>query len=423
MPNQYTVTSTSNIFTRLFRSVIGIGIGLVLFLASFWVLWWNEGRVDFSRIAKTAVQVSAEKPDENNNQKLIAVTGNASSTEQITEDQYIAPKDYLILRRETEMYAWIQKENQESSKSTGGSETTTTTYSYERKWVKNPSDSTNFKYPAEHTNPPKSINDHEYRTKLIRIGSYEIRQDGLTATNLIPLVLSEDVVRLPDNGSITSDGFIYIGTSTYESPATGDIRMKYYSLTPNDQVTLFGKQVGTNIESYTDTKDNTLFRIFPGNFDTAVKTMKTEYTMALWIFRFLGFFLMWLGLSFIFEPISVFLDILPMFGSLSRGLIGVITFAASLALTIVTIIIGIIFHNIVLLIGVLALCAVGVFVYSRTKKESSPLVQKAPPAQPVNPNLAAYIQQAKTAGASKESIAAELIKAGWPKDAVDQALS
>ena len=86
--------------------------------------------------------------------------------------------------------------------------------------------------------------------------------------------------------------------------------------------------------------------------------------------------MMWAGLSAVFRPISVFLDVVPLFGSLSKGIIGFITGLIALVLSIVTILVSMILHNVVALI-VSVLITSFVIAYVIKKKGNKPKVIKA----------------------------------------------
>lgn len=93
----------------------------------------------------------------------------------------------------------------------------------------------------------------------------------------------------------------------------------------------------------------------------------------LWIMRVVGFLIMWFGLMLFFEPVSTLFDILPIFGSLSRGIIAVASFVVALALSVVTIIISLVVHNIVALIIVVGIIiALAIFGLKYWKKMKAP---------------------------------------------------
>ena len=59
MPEQYTEVTRKGYGTRIGESITGILFGLILFIASFVLIFWNEGRYDLSKLARTAVEIEA----------------------------------------------------------------------------------------------------------------------------------------------------------------------------------------------------------------------------------------------------------------------------------------------------------------------------------------------------------------------------
>jgi hypothetical protein len=78
--------------------------------------------------------------------------------------------------------------------------------------------------------------------------------------------------------------------------------------------------------------------------------------------------MMWIGLSMSFDPLNTMLDILPFLGSAGRFVTGAIMFGIAFSLSLVTIIIAIIAHNIFLMIGLFVLLIGGIMLWSRVRK-------------------------------------------------------
>ena len=76
--------------SRLGKAVGGVIVGIILFLASFGLLFWNEGNYLHTAQALQAGQesclsVSADKVDEANEGKLVCVSGKASTSETLKD--------------------------------------------------------------------------------------------------------------------------------------------------------------------------------------------------------------------------------------------------------------------------------------------------------------------------------------------------
>ena len=103
------------------NSIKGVLFGIILFAGSFLLLFWNEGRVDVSQIAKTAIEISAESvtSDAALNNIFVSITGAVSSQETIGDGMFLKPDAFLIVERKAEMYAWVEHESSQSRTNTG----------------------------------------------------------------------------------------------------------------------------------------------------------------------------------------------------------------------------------------------------------------------------------------------------------------
>lgn len=374
MPNQFTEITTTSYGGRIINSIKGVLFGVIIFVASFGLLYWNEGRVDLSTIAKTATEIDATSVSNNSsfNGKIVSATGILDSNETIGDNLFLKPDRFIGVERKTEMYSWIEKSESRSNKNIGGSETTETTYTYTTDWKENPQPSSDFRHPEEHENPQKMIESVVNKVQSATLGVYKVEMSSVALPQFKKLQLNQQNISLSQGAILANDSYVFIGknaSSTFNNPQIGDLRVSYSVLYPGNTATILGKLDDGNISPYFDKKNNRLYRIFSGTRDEAISTLHSEYTLSLWIFRLVGFLMMWIGLSLLFGPISVLLDILPIFGALSRLIIGVATFIVSLVLTIVTIFVSMIIHNIIALFIALAVAvAIIIFVVMKFKK-------------------------------------------------------
>ncbi len=351
MPDQIVETSTTGWLQRILNSFLGILMGLALFIGSFVVLYWNEGHFDLSKDAKKAVQITATQPSNPSlNGKLIAVTGPVSSTETLGDGLYLKPTNILALTRKAEIFEWNESQQSSSKTNIGGSNTSTTTYTYALDWTDSPHDSLQFKNPTGHVNPKKTIDDMTLRVKSAQIGNYSLDMQTIDLPSFSLIPLNQDNTIVTTNTTVGPD-YVYIGHGTLESPQLGDMRVSYSGLSDNTTLTAMGAQNNTMVSSYYDAGGHKLYRLFEGSLGDAVATLHKEYQLWIWIFRGVGFLMMWIGLMLFFGPISVILDVLPVFGGISRGAIGFLTFLLSVLLSAVTILVSIVLHSIIFLIG------------------------------------------------------------------------
>ena len=91
MPSSVSVTSSESWFSRLFGSIKSVLFGLILFIAAFPVLFWNEGRaVKTARSLKegagAVVSVPADAVNAANEGKLVHVSGAVATEAPVADD-------------------------------------------------------------------------------------------------------------------------------------------------------------------------------------------------------------------------------------------------------------------------------------------------------------------------------------------------
>lgn len=370
-------------------SCLGVLLGLLLFLGSFVLLVWNEGKLNLATVAQSSVDITAIANPATAQSQLVSVTDRITATTPLGDDRFLVPGPYVVVDRTVEMYAWDEQQKTERRRQLGGSETEVTTYTYESRWTSNPENSTNFKYAQNHRNPPKSIPDQLFKVPAAQVGQYRLdmqafnrvgarrsscESDGSIAewghggTLSLPqsgyLQLSDRNSRV-SNGAWRTDRYIFQGTGSPQAPKIGDVRVCYRVLPVNTVVTVFGKLEQQQITPYLY-RQTPVYRLLPGTRAAAIATLQDEHTLWTWIFRAGGFLMMWFGLMLMGSPLSVVLDVIPFLGSLASGFMFVSSLITALILSSVTILVAMSLQHPIawlLAIGV----AVGVLVLRRRR--------------------------------------------------------
>jgi hypothetical protein len=411
-----TVVTKQNIFQRFFSSIGGIFLGLILFLASFGVLFWNEGGQSLSVVLKKATEINSEQIDNSKNGQFIYTSGKITTQESIDDDLFLKPGEYLKIDRIVEMYSWEENSDSKTETSIGGTETTTTTYTYSKKWTDNPNDSSNFREKVDNTNPQAPVNrinpekiysNQTFYPKSAKIGVYNFNPAKTGTGNMQDLLLTPEILlleaenannqnqentennpgtensletkTLENQENTTSqvnqprleNGFVFLGKGSIANPEIGDIRVSYKVSYPNFIGTIFGRLNDDKILEYTDQKYNkTVLNLYTTDFQGALDSEDATHSTRQWLIRLGGFLMMWIGLTSILAPLSVILDVLPFLGSLSRTIISAIMFLVALVLSSITILISMVFHNIfALIITLLIVFAIlGFWIYSKKRK-------------------------------------------------------
>jgi len=399
------------------NSIKGIFLGLLLFFGSFVAIYLNEGRVNMANIARTAVEIEAtETVDAELNGQLVSTTGEALTTETIGDDLYLKPGNYISVHRTVEMYAWEERSETKTEEHLGGSETQTTTYTYHKGWSQLPADSSTFEEPLGHENPQKLTDSESYTVGTAKIGNFDLDMRELSLPGHKDLVLDDEMLDLTSvrNASVASDdtasvtdavvegfsfssdsadvevstgetaeedngesaklgsNYVYIGYGSIATPDIGDLRISYSVVPNNINATVFARQNGQSLTKYYDeATDTTLYRMFEGSRASAIKQMQFEYKMMLWVFRIVGFLMMWTGLAMLFGPIVTLMGVVPAFGDISGFLVKVATFVVALVLSIVTVIIAMILHSwlAILIIALAGIAGVAAYLKLKGKKK------------------------------------------------------
>lgn len=343
-----------NFSNRIMNSFVGVLFGLALFLGSFVFLFWNEGRDDISRLAKQAVELRPGVVDASYEGKLVSVTGVVDSQELLTDGLFLKPARFLELQRKTEMYGWIEKQERKS----GGSEEQQISYDYYRDWVENPKLAGDFKVSAGHENPSKTIASFSKYAERGTVGAYSFKPEDVSLPPSARVPLGDADIQA--GSGIRSNDFMFVRKSeggTPDAPQVGDIRASFHGLRPGFDGTIFGELKGSEIRAYAGENGERLHRLFAGGRNEAISRMRSEYRASLWIFRVLGFLLMWAGIGLILNPVSAVLGIVPFIGSISRYFLWLVTFGAALVLSVLTITVSLVLHS-PLVLGILVIVIV-----------------------------------------------------------------
>jgi transmembrane protein TMEM43 len=368
--DQFVRVTRTSWLGNIMNSFVGVLIGIILFVVAFPVLWFNEGRTNMATVAKSSVSVNGASVDQSAEGKQVAVAGTLASDQLLGDTPYFQPGAYIQLNRNAEMYAWVEKKESETKKEVGGSSTTKTTYTYEKQWTSSPENSNSFEVSAGHTNPSMAVKSDTFVVSSARVSAYSIDPGEISLPSATEIKLNADNTAGADSQKLAGN-YLFMGKGSIDNPQLGDIRISYSGVPAGINVTAFGKQQGSALVPYVTRNDDRLYRVFQTDRDGAIAQMNTEYQVIGWVLRLVGFLLMWIGLSMCFGPINAVLDVLPFLGSASRFLIGIVALPIALVLSIITIVISVLAHNILALIIVLGLIVGGVMLWSRVQKARS----------------------------------------------------
>lgn len=381
MPDSFTVTTSKSWFSRLAESIKSVLVGLVLFVASFPVLWWNEGRAvqtarSLEEGAGAVVSVSADQVVNANEGKLVHVTGPIATDAPVADEDLGVQVEAVKLVRNVSMYQWIEEEKSESRKKLGGGEEKVTTYEYRKDWSSSAVDSSSFQVPEGHENPGEfPLPSATFVADPVRLGSFTLsaaQVDQLDESQDLPLDAAA-AESLPEGMSATVDkGAFYMGADP-AAPRIGDVRISFQVINPA-QASVVGVQTGSTFAPYAAEAGDSILLVEEGTHTAAgmFQSAQEANKVLTWVLRGGGFLAMVLGLFLVFRPLAVLGDVVPFVGSLLGVGVGLFALLVGAVLSFSTIAIAWIFVRPLVGIGLLALAIGGLaWLISANRKKKA----------------------------------------------------
>ncbi|MEI9990138.1 MAG: TMEM43 family protein [Rhizomicrobium sp.] len=250
-----------------------------------------------------------------------------------TSDLSLSFDSQVAVDRTVEMYAWNEKKEEKTQDNTGGSQTTTTTYTYNKEWTESPADSSSFAHPEGHENPQLPFASHKYSASDAHLGGFTLDE---TTVGMIdaPTALTPTA---PD-GWAASGGNLYKGANP-ATPAVGDVRVHYTSIPSGTTVSVLAAQSHSGFAPYTTSNGYTIHLARAGNAQATemIKAQQQAEAFLTWILRAVGFVVMFIGFAMFFGPIATLAAVLPFLGTIVRGATSFFAFVLTIPVALVTI--------------------------------------------------------------------------------------
>jgi hypothetical protein len=372
--DSFTETTRTGLGSRLGNSIKGLLFGGLIFISSFVLLWWNEGRSvrtakGLAAGEKVTVDVVSDKVDHAADGKLVHTTGRAEGRDEVKDALFGVTAPGLVkLQRHAENYQWVESKTEKTETKFGGSEEKVTTYTYTQKWDEGTHGSEHFHKPEGHTNPRPIYTSKVFQSQDTRLGAYRlplilVNQWDDYQPHPLPTVESlPEAIR--SKASVDGD-WLYIG-GTPDAPKVGDARVRFESVPPGD-ASVLAQQVKDSFEAYETGYGTTIARIASGvqSAKAMFSAAKTENTIMTWVCRVSGFFLMFLGLSMVLNPLRVVADVVPFIGNLVGAGTGLAAFLLAGIGSAVTIALAWVFYRPALGIALLLIAAGAAFLLAK----------------------------------------------------------
>lgn len=389
----YTETTKTTYGQRVKKSFGGIGSGLLLLVVGTILLWWNEGRaVKTTKMLKEAAGVTVEMTDIGTidpqfDGKLVHATGMTATIDSLIDPDFGIGVTGVKLVRKVEYYQWVEKSKSTTKDKVGGSQETTTTYTYEKKWVSSPVNSEEFHDPEyQGANRIKIVVDDLRQTaENVTFGAYRLNKSQIASiSGEQPYVFSES-----DTERITNELFkeecqadttlsvkiqnnvVSFGRKT-GTPEVGDVRVTFTKVLPCE-VSLMAQVSGDTFVPFT-AKNGKSFDVLQTGVLSADQMYEGQHSankMWLWILRFLGIFLVIGGLKGIFGFLETLAKVVPFIANIIGAGVGLVCSLVGFAWSFIVIAIAWLAYRPVLGISLIVI-AVALIVLLARKKKAAP---------------------------------------------------
>lgn len=342
----YKETRTVGLGKRLGSSLSGLLVGLMMIAGGSFLLWWNEGNfVAADRAINEARAVTVELGDitvldPSKNGRLVHAVGPVETNDELEDPIFGLKVKAIRLERKVEYYQWVERSSSETRTKIGGEEETVTTYTYERKWVDRPVDSSAFHDPSAVSNNKNSvlttIESARFQAANVGFGAYRLPGfliNSIRGAEPFQVSLTEEKAaelnrRLSPSAPIShadwpdralvhaSDNTVFLGASP-DSPQIGNVRVSFQVTRPA-MVSLMAQCAGDTFTEYRAANGRTFSRLDLGarSLEEMYDSAHSENSLLTWLLRLAGLVLVIAGLKGLTAPLTVLASVLPPLGRL-----------------------------------------------------------------------------------------------------------
>lgn len=434
----YQEQRTTGYGTRVGNSFKAIGTGFILFCIGTALLWWNEGRTVktekmLEEVGGSYVEMeNPNKKDASLDGELICGSALATTEDSLSDNQFGVGAKAIALHRRVEYYQWVEDSKESSEDKLGGKEVTTTTYTYSKKWVSQPIESSEFKDPAYQNKNTvlTTVEESEQYAENVKFGAYQLNETlihQISSREGLDLNINEDLLKeldknaqvayerfygvkksakqtveqlaettvLSDSAKAVADSLKAVNDSIIKnavnkkdleyvhlagnvlyfgrvpgSPEIGDVRVTFEKVVPA-KVTVMAVVDGDSFKAFKAKNGKRFQRLVMGkkSGDEIIDIEKETNNMLLWVFRIFGVMLVIVGLKGIFGFLETLLKVVPFIANIFGWGVGVVCTILGLVWSLIVIAIAWLFYRPILGITLLVIAGFLTWVFAFKGKD------------------------------------------------------
>jgi hypothetical protein len=434
----YQEQRTTGYGTRVGNSFKAIGTGFILFCIGTALLWWNEGRAVktekmLEEVGGSYVEMeNPNKKDASLDGELICGTALATTEDSLSDNQFGVGAKAIALHRRVEYYQWVEDSKESSEDKLGGKEVTTTTYTYSKKWVSRPVESSDFKDPAYQNKNTilTTVEEDDQYAENVSFGAYKLNESlihRISSREGLDLAINEDLMKeldksaqtayerfygmkksakqtveqpaettvLSDSAKAVADSLKAVNDSIIKnavnkkdleyvhqagnvlyfgrvpgSPEVGDVRVTFEKVVPA-KVTVMAVVDGDSFKPYKAKNGKRFQTLVMGkkSGDELIDAEKEANNMWLWLLRGLGVLLVIGGLKGIFGFLETLLKVVPFIANIFGWGVGVVCTILGVVWSLIIIAIAWLFYRPILGITLLVIAGFLTWVFAFKGKD------------------------------------------------------
>ncbi|KAM3914961.1 transmembrane protein 43 [Leptodactylus fuscus] len=366
---------------RLSDTAGGMLVGLVAFTLSFYLLFTNEGRaVQTAASLDEGLSVvvpigNIQRLDPTNEGHLLHLTGHLQTSKPLFDPNYGVSMHCVQLKRQVEMYQWVEYEESKEYEE-GGEKKTETRYTYNTEWRSEVVSSRHFDREIAHRNPSAmAVESYTAVAADVQVGSYYLSKGLINKIdNFKQLSLSQ--IKNP-HMDVTTEGNYFYQSANPKNPEVGDLRISFWfagvamggpTFGAVDAVSIIARQRGGELVSYKTKSGDQLELLYMGSH-TAEEMFHAEHQsniMKTWALRAAGWLMMFVGISLMTKIIHTLVDWFPIVRDLVNLGLKLFALCLSSSLSLLTIASGWLFYR-PLIALMLSAAAIGIILLARSR--------------------------------------------------------
>ncbi|XP_037108839.1 transmembrane protein 43 isoform X2 [Syngnathus acus] len=354
---------------RLSDTAGGTFVGVGLFFLSLYILFTNEGRAvqTASSLDEGLGQVvsldTLASLNPQNDKSLVHLSAPLQTSKPLHDPNYRVEVQAVKLKRQVEMYQWVEYQESKNYEENGSTKTETT-YTYNTEWKSELINSRHFDKEIGHQNPSAmAVESVTVVAPRVQVGPFTL------SNGLAEQISNFRTLSLKDFTSLDSDPFLTISddyfyhTQQPKRPEVGDVRVRFsFAGLSGETVSIVAKQSGEKLLPF-KTKSGDVLEILYLEELSAEEVFAKEQqhnSMKTWGLRAAGWALMFLAIQLTMRIIYTLVDWVPILRDLVSVGLKIFALCMSSSLSLLTIAAGWFFNRplMALALGALALLPV-----------------------------------------------------------------